>query len=46
MDDFAANLRKSPYVASVKENLRTSSDPSAWDFEYELQVDLKEGIAP
>ena len=46
VDDFAANLRKSPYVASVKENLRTSSDPSAWDFEYELQVDLKEGIAP
>jgi len=46
VDDFATNLRKSPYVASVKENLRTSSDPSSWDFEYELQVELKEGIAP
>jgi type IV pilus assembly protein PilM len=46
VDTFADNLRKSPYVTSVKENLRTNSDPSAWDFDYELQVELKEGIAP
>jgi type IV pilus assembly protein PilM len=46
IDDFAANLKKSPYVASVKEALRTNSDPGSWDFDYELQVELKEGIAP
>jgi type IV pilus assembly protein PilM len=46
IDQFAANLRQSPYVTSVKETLRTSSDPSSWDFEYELQVELKEAISP
>jgi type IV pilus assembly protein PilM len=46
VDNFADNLRKSPYVTAVHENLRTNSDPSSWDFEYELQVDLKEGISP
>ena len=45
VDDFAENLRKSPYVASVKTKLRTSSTTTEWDFDYELLVELKQGIA-
>lgn len=45
VQNFADNLTKSPYVASVKVKLRTNSDPSAWDFDYELWVELKQGIA-
>ncbi len=46
VDDFAENLRKSPYIASVSEPLRTVNDTgTTWDFDYEIEVELKQGIA-
>jgi type IV pilus assembly protein PilM len=45
VDQFADNLRKSPYVASVYAPLRTSASEGYWDFEYEVLVELREGIA-
>jgi len=46
IDEFAESLRKSPFVASVTTSKRTTHTESEWDFEYELLVELKEGIAP
>ncbi len=45
VDDFADNLRKSPYVESVSTTMRTSHTDTEWDFDYELLVELKEGIS-
>ncbi len=46
VDQFAANLGNSPFVSAV--HIATSQIPNAtdWDFDYELMVDLKQGIAP
>jgi type IV pilus assembly protein PilM len=46
VDDFADNLRKSPYVESVTVPVRTNATQTEWDFDYELLVELKEGISP
>jgi hypothetical protein len=45
IDQFADNLRQSPFVASVKVPIRTTSDQSSWDYDYEFEVELKQGIA-
>ncbi len=45
VDDFVANLLKSPYVASVTVSNRTNPTETQWDFDYELLVQLKKGIA-
>ena len=45
VDDFAENLRKSPFVASVTMSTRTNPTQTDWDFDYELLVELKQGIA-
>ncbi len=45
VDDFADNLRKSPYVSSVSMTTRTNPTQTEWDFDYELLVELKQGIA-
>ena len=45
VDEFADNLRKSPYVASVTMTTRTNPTQMDWDFDYELLVELKQGIA-
>jgi type IV pilus assembly protein PilM len=44
VDDFADSLRKSPYVASVTVGQRTNPNQTDWDFDYELLVQLKQGI--
>ena len=46
VDEFADNLRKSPFVASVTMPTRTNPTQTEWDFDYELLVELKQGIAP
>ena len=46
MDDFAENLRKSPFVGSVTMTMRTNPTQTDWDFDYELLVELKQGISP
>jgi len=46
VDDFAENLRKSPFVSSVTNPTRTNPTQTEWDFDYELVVELKQGIAP
>ena len=46
VDEFAANLQKSPYVADVHIGTSTIPTSTDWDFDYELMVDLKEGISP
>jgi hypothetical protein len=45
VDEFADNLRKSPFVASVTMTTRTNPTQTEWDFDYELLVELKQGIA-
>ncbi len=45
VDDFAEALRKSPYVSSVSMTTRTNPTQTEWDFDYELLVELKQGIA-
>jgi type IV pilus assembly protein PilM len=45
VDDFAENLRKSPFVASVAVPVSTNPTQTEWDFDYEFIVELKEGIA-
>jgi type IV pilus assembly protein PilM len=45
VDDFHDNLLKSPYVASVTMTTRTNPTQTEWDFDYELLVELKQGIA-
>jgi type IV pilus assembly protein PilM len=44
VDTFADNLRKSPFVSAVTVKQRITSNPVAWDFDYELLVELKQGI--
>ncbi len=34
-----------PYVASVSMTTRTNPTQTEWDFDYELLVELKQGIA-
>jgi Tfp pilus assembly protein PilN len=46
VNDFADNLSKSPFVASVANPTRTTPTQTEWDFDYELVVELKQGIAP
>ncbi len=46
VDDFHDNLLKSPYVSSVTVATRTNPTHTEWDFDYELLVVLKQGIAP
>jgi len=46
VDQFADNLRQSPFVTSVTMTTRTNPTHLDWDFDYELLVELKEGIAP
>jgi type IV pilus assembly protein PilM len=46
VDDFAENLRKSPFVGSVTMTMRTNPTQTDWDFDYELLVELKQGISP
>jgi type IV pilus assembly protein PilM len=45
VDEFAANLRQSPFVASVTVAERTNPNSADWDFDYELLVELKQGIS-
>jgi type IV pilus assembly protein PilM len=45
VDDFAASLLKSPYVKAVTVSNRTNPTQTDWDFDYELLVQLKQGIA-
>lgn len=45
VDDFAENLRKSPYVDSVSMTTRVNPTQTEWDFDYELLVRLKVGIS-
>ena len=44
VDQFANNLKRSPFVASVAVNQRTNPSSVAWDFDYELVVELRQGI--
>jgi Tfp pilus assembly protein PilN len=46
VDEFADNLRKSPFVASANVSQRATLDAAYWDFNYEIQVELKPGMAP
>jgi len=46
VDAFAEAMKKSPFVSDVKVTTRKTSDSANWDFDYELLVQLKEGIAP
>ncbi len=39
VDEFADNLRKSPYVASVSMTTRTNPTQTDWDFDYEQLVE-------
>jgi type IV pilus assembly protein PilM len=41
---FADNLAKSPYVSSVNQTALITPNGTDWDFDYELVVELKEGI--
>lgn len=46
VDTFADNLKKSPFVASVTTPIRSNPTDSNWDFDYEILVELKQGMAP
>jgi len=46
VNDFADSLGKSPFVSWVKVTTRTNPTDATWNFDYELLVGLKEGIAP
>jgi type IV pilus assembly protein PilM len=45
VDDFADNLSKSPFVDTVTTVGSTNPTQTEWDFDYEFELDLKEGIA-
>lgn len=46
VDQFAGNLKQSPFVGNVTVAERKTPDQTTWAYEYELDVELKQAISP
>lgn len=46
VDQFAESLKQSPFVANVTVAERKTPDQTTWAYEYELDVEFKQGISP